>query len=158
MPPRLEGCLPYPTLTREIKDMHEEVELNTTEEGSQSRVVVIDSVKIDGSIHLPGSSREHVVAELKRQECDGNSEWIQRGRGGGAKGSVAGPGLFRSGCVTAEAQVVGGDSTREQVSLHAHVDEGRQWRLGDVSFRETYPAESLAFPSEDGHRRLRIRS
>jgi outer membrane protein assembly factor BamA len=146
IPRRLERCLPYPTLAEEIKDMQDEVEAK--ERKTPQRKVVIDDVNFDGPIHLPNSIREQLITELKQREFDGDYDWLGEIQEVPVRGAWQDQGYFRVNS-TAQARIISSDSTIQHVSVIVHVDEGLQYRLGDVSFREGDPDDPLPFPAEE---------
>jgi outer membrane protein assembly factor BamA len=146
IPRRLERCLPYPTLAEEIKDMQDEVEAK--ERKTPQRKVVIDAVNFDGPIHLPNSIREQLITELKQREFDGDYDWLGEIQEVPVRGAWQDQGYFRVNS-TAQARIISSDSTIQHVSVIVHVDEGLQYRLGDVSFREGDPDDPLPFPAEE---------
>lgn len=155
IPQRLERCLPYPTLAEEIKDMQDEI---TAKEGKPpQRKVVIDAVKFDGPIHLPDSVREQLISELKQQEFDEDRDWLRVIQEVPIRGAWQNQGYFKVAS-TAEAQVISDDSNIQHVSVTVHVDEGLQYRLGELTLREASdPAKPLSFSVEELRKLISLR-
>lgn len=149
--PRLDRCLPYPSLADEINDMREEVRAKiAATEGASAlpRSVVIDDVKFDGPIRLPISARKRLVAELKQGTFQADSEWIGDVQDVSIRGAWADEGFFNV-APTATAQIMSEDSAVQHVLLNVHVDEGFQYRLGEVRFLASSPHDRLIFSNEE---------
>jgi outer membrane protein assembly factor BamA len=153
----LDRCLPYPSLADEVSDMREEVRAkiaaNVGPETAQS-TVVIDEVKFDGPIRLPASAREQLVAELKERTFKADSEWSEDTQWS-IRGAWADEGYYKAE-PTARAQVISTDKTVQHVLLTVHVDEGFQYRLGDIQFRSSDPDDSLIFSSDELRKLLHV--
>ena len=105
--------------------------------------VIIDAVKFKGATHVPRSIRGRLVTSLKQREFDGDSNWIEEFQEA-VRDSWQQQGYFNAK-LRAEAQIVSSDSTRHRVSVTAHIDEGRQYWLGDIRFTDAtvFPPEEL---------------
>jgi outer membrane protein assembly factor BamA len=151
LPPRLERCLPYPTYQREIKTMDEEVAARTGMNESRQRIIV-DDVKFDGPIHVSDAVRQQVVSDLKQHHFNDNSDsksaWLGEIQPVGLMGVWQDQGYFKVEA-TAKEEFIRNDSTGKHVRIIAHINEGPQFRLGDVQFRSSDPAEPLAFGPEE---------
>src|SRR5713226_8552300 len=126
LPRKLKRCLPYPTLADEIREMKEEVEAKTLHPR-----VIIDAVKFEGTIHLPDSIREQLVASLEQREFDADSDWVGELQEVGIRETWLRQGYWRAQ-VRVEAQHISGDSTRQHVLVTVRVDEGPPYQLGDI--------------------------
>jgi len=147
---RLDRCLPYPTLADEIDDMREEVRAKiaaTPGAIAPVRTVVIDEVEFDQPTHLPASSRERLVAELKQGTYRVDSGWLAEIQDASIRRAWADEGFLRSE-PTVEAQVLSTDKTVQHVLLTVHVNEGLQFRLGDVGICSSNPDDPLIFSSD----------
>lgn len=145
LPRRLERCSPYPTLAREIEEMKAETR----------RIVTIDALKFQGSPHLAPLALRQLINSLKQQEFDGDSNWIEELQGA-VRDAWREQGYFKAE-VKAEAQLVSEMSTRARVSVIVHVEEGPQYRLGDVRLRVADPRETLAFPPAELRKLIPLR-
>jgi Surface antigen variable number repeat len=108
--------------------------------------IVIDEVEFDGASHLPGVSRDQLIALLEDREFDDEPNW------------VAGPeehvrefwldrGYFKVR-VTSSEKILTPDPTRRHAAAAFHVEEGPQYSLKDIHFQSSDPAISLAFPPD----------
>jgi len=148
---RLDRCLPYPSLADEINDMREEVRAKvaaTEHVPAIPRTVVIDDVKFDGPIHLPDSTRERLVAELKQGIYKADSGWLAEIQNWPIGGAWQDDGFFKAR-VTATASIISTDPTVEHVVLTIHADEGHQYELGGIQFRSSDPSAPLIFSTAE---------
>jgi hypothetical protein len=165
LPPRLERCLPYPTLAQEISAMNEET--NPSDEQSPEIRRTIISVKFGPETQLPQSLRSQIVSSLKYQQfldkqvgplleigtmglkLDGSeSAWLEEIQEVGIKGLLQDSGYFRPK-VKAEAHYIGGNRRSRRYALTLHIDGGEQFRLGDISFVNDSEDEALAFSASE---------
>jgi outer membrane protein assembly factor BamA len=156
---RLDRCLPYPTLADEIDDMREEVRAKiaaTAGAPAVPRTVVIDDVKFDGPTHLPDATRERLVAELKLRTFEADSGWLEEVQAVSIRSAWLDAGFFKV-APTATVQVIGTDPAVQHVWLMVHLDEGLQYRLGDVGFRSSDPTAPLVFSNEELRKLLQMR-
>ena len=117
--------------------------------------MIVDDVKFDGPAHLPDSSEEReVISELKQHVFDHGSDGLNEVLEVRIRGAWQDQGFFKV-IATGQTEVVYADSTYEHVVITIHVDQGLQYRLGDVRFREADRDEpdNLAF-SREGLRKL----
>ncbi len=143
LPKRLQRCLPYPTLADEIREMQQE---------TPRPKVRIDAVTFPGAIHLPESIWAQIAASLEHASFDSDSDWI-----GEVQQVVTNAwqehGYFYAE-VSAQAHLLSGDPTHQRFSVTVHVDEGRQYWLGDIQFgyATVFPSQELrnVFPLRDG--------
>jgi hypothetical protein len=159
IPRRLDRCLPYPSLADEIDDMREEVsaKIAATETATApARTVVIDDVKFDGPTHMPDAVREHVVAELKLRTFEADSGWLEEIESVSIRGAWLDEGFFKV-APTATVQVISADPVVQHVSLTVHLDEGLQYRLGDVRFRSSDPTAPLVFSNDELRKLIQMR-
>jgi hypothetical protein len=155
---RLDRCLPYPSLADEISDMREEVRAKvaaTERATSVPRTVVIDDVRFDGPTRMP-DVRERVVAELKLRTFEAGSDWLEEVQDVSIRGAWLDAGFFKV-TPTATAQVTSTDPAVQHVLLTVHLDEGLQYRLGDVGFRSSDPTSPLVFSNEELRKLLQMR-
>jgi hypothetical protein len=148
---RLDRCLPYPSLADEINDMREEVRAKiATTEGAPAlgRTIVIDDVKFDAPIHLQNSARQRLLAEIRQRCYDADSGWLGDIQDGSIRGAWADEGFFNVAPI-ATAQVISEDSAVQHILLTVHVDEGLQYKLGEVGIRSSNPDDPLIFSSDE---------
>jgi outer membrane protein assembly factor BamA len=95
--------------------------------------IVIDSVQIDGAMRMPQSVID-VIASIKEREFTGGSGWLEGIEEVGVQAAWQDQGFFRAE-VTGESRLLIEDSTTQHYSLNIHVNEGIQYRLGEIRFR-----------------------
>jgi hypothetical protein len=155
LPRSLERCLPYPTLAEEIEDMREDVRAKMNASASRldrEPTGSIEAIQFDGQIHLPGMVLDELIAELKQHEFKSGSEWLDEIQEVPIKGAWQNNGYFRVK-TTAESQMVHGDFTHLYFSVTVHVNEGLQYRIGDISFSKPPDSgDTKVFFSGEGSR------
>jgi outer membrane protein assembly factor BamA len=147
LPSRLERCLPFPTYAQEVMELNEEVAAKTAFAEPRPRII-IDVVKFEGPIHIPQTTVQQLITELKQHTFDTSKDWLQELQEVGIESVWRDNGYFKS-VVTAKAAFISSDSRGMHVSVTAHVDEGLQYRLGTVQFRSSDPNVPLAFGAEE---------
>jgi len=155
----LDRCLPYPSLADEIGDMREEVRAKIAAAASVTslpRTIVIDDVRFDQPTRMPDSVRERVVAELKLRMFEADSGWLEEIENVSIRGAWLDAGFFKV-APTATVQVISVDPAVRHVLLTVHLDEGLQYRLGDVRFRSSDPTVPLVFSNEELRKLLQMR-
>jgi hypothetical protein len=116
--------------------------------------VFIEDVRFDGPTHMPYSELQRVIEEANEREMDTeNPGWLDVFAEIGLRGAWQNLGYFNVK-VTAKAQSLGSDSESQRFVVTAHVDEGLQYRLGQIRFVNgaAFPAEQLRtlIPMNDG--------
>lgn len=141
LPERVERCLPYPTYAQEVDAMYPKT---WPKKGAPRKVVVIDSVDFDGPITLPEGERLKLVDDLKKQEFDADSKWLDEVAEVELRGTWQDLGYFKV-AAEATARDTGGDALHEHVALIAHVQEGLQYFQGNLKIRSADPDVPLVF-------------
>lgn len=110
--------------------------------------VVVDKVVFDGSISLPGSIRDQVVADLMQQHRSVDTQVLEEWNEVSVRGAWMDEGFFKM-TSTAKSQIISSDATEQHISVTVHVDEGMQYRLKDIRFRKS-PDDWLAQNGDNG--------
>lgn len=149
LPPRLERCLPYPTLAQEISAMQEETKTAGPESLPSPRVIIASLQFAPGS-HIPESVRERITwsIESPRYHDDSQLSWLEEIQDVGIRGALLDSGYFKAK-VNANVRLIDGNEGRRRYVLTVHIDEGRQYRLGDVRFEPTADNKPLAFSTSE---------
>ena len=118
------------------------------------RKVVIENIRFDGPIHLSDTDVTQVIAAMNERDLDAdNPHWTEQFAEIGLRGAWQDRGYFRV-MVTAEAHSLGGEANVERFQVSARVNEGLQYRLGNLRFTggTAIPDRELrqAFPLRDG--------
>ena len=139
--------------------MDEEVAARTRTNEPQQRII-IDDVKFDGPIHVSDAVRQQVVSDLKQHNFNDNpdseSAWLGEIEAVGLRSVWQDQGYFKVEA-TAKEEFIRNDSTGKHVRIIAHINEGPQFRLGDVQFRSSGPGEPLVFGPEELRRLIPVR-
>jgi outer membrane protein assembly factor BamA len=109
--------------------------------------VFIDSVEFEGPTHLPASARQELVSRLQQQEIFAGEDLS-----GEVESSVRGAwqdqGYFQVQ-VQALPQFVRGDEKQQHYSVSVWVDEGIQYRMGNLRVVNANPDDkTTVFPPE----------
>src|SRR3989442_13862597 len=105
------------------------------------RKLIIEGISFDGPIHMPDYVVAQIVADVNDHDWNADDlAWPNEFAEGGLREAWQNQGYFHVQ-VSAEAKSLGQDSGDERFQVIAHVDEGLQYHLGDISF-----AGGTAFP------------
>lgn len=144
IPHRLERCLPYPSFAEEIEEANQEA----GQKAPKPRVVIIEDAEFEGPIHLSEAGREKLIADLRQHRPPADSKWIEAVEEVGVRGAWQDEGYFRANG-RVKARVLYADAEAQHVSLTIAVDEGLQYRLNDIRFREADPRDPELFPTAE---------
>jgi outer membrane protein assembly factor BamA len=97
--------------------------------------LVIDDVKLEGTITLPASDRQEFVESLTHQEKCVTSDWLSEIEEVPARGFWNNRGYVKVE-VKAEAETLNDHSGITHAILTLHIKEGIQYRLKEISFRK----------------------
>jgi hypothetical protein len=152
---RLDRCLPYGSYAREVAAMHAEATAHAGTGSVSPRIVIVDVV-FEDPIRLTSAERETLVRQLKALPIRGEGDWLAEIQDVELSDFWKVRGYFNAQ-LTARAVTVATDGDQQQVVLHIHADEGRQYRLGTIAFRSADPDQPLAFPVVELEKQLRLR-
>ena len=93
--------------------------------------VVINYLNFDGPIHLPDSVVDSMIGRLKQCEFDADSQWLDETLEMWIRATWQNEGYFKVQ-ESARATPLGGDGTYQHFSVTVHIDEGLQYRVGDI--------------------------
>jgi outer membrane protein insertion porin family len=116
--------------------------------------VTVAEVALDGDLHLAAGEKEQVVSSIKQQTYsrgvdEATSEVLERVRTGWQQ-----HGYFKVE-VRGDAKVLTTSPINQRVAVAVHVDEGRQYRFGEITFRNNRAVTNIKalrslFPIADG--------
>ena len=144
MPRRLKGCLPYPTLADEIKEM----EAETAPRRPKVHVVSVSFIGADG---LPESAKARVTSRAEEALFEVDSDWpvyIAED----VKQAMQDYGYFKA-AVRPQPLTLRSNPSGEQASVTFYVTEGPQYRLGQIQF-----AHASVFPIEELRKLVPLRN
>jgi hypothetical protein len=98
---------------------------------------IIDDVIFDGPIHLPPAAVDELVTSIKQRESSASIDLLlEETEEVAIRGAWQDNGYFKVE-VSGRALPLGGDATSQHFSFIFHVDEGLQYRVGDIRFTKT---------------------
>lgn len=106
---------------------------------------IIDDVKIDGAVHISDADRDRLIASIKSREFGPDEDGLEAAEGV-MQGFWQDRGYFRVN-VTTEETVLKSDPTSQHLALSFRVEEGLEYRLHDIRFRNEADTP-LEFPPE----------
>jgi outer membrane protein assembly factor BamA len=147
--PRLERCLPYPTLAQEIKVMRQGTEANEAQQVSAPKIVFV-SVDFQGETRLPQTLQTQLTTSLKRRRAQfygfDPAPLLNEFQEVAVRGALRERGYFNAQ-VDAEFHLLGADPRERRYSVTFRVTDGLQYRLGDVLVKNTSePTFPTVFP------------
>ncbi len=156
LPERVERCLPYPTLAQEIRAMKEETEPTQPQPPRINRTII--SVRFSPETHLPQTFRTQIARSIKSHQFydDSLSDWLKELQEVGVRGQLQDLGFFRPN-VEADAHFIDGNLRNRRYSLTLRIEEGRQYRLGEIRFVNVRENEALAFPTSELREHIHLR-
>ncbi len=147
LPPRLERCLPYPTLADEIRDM--------TTTGAEETVKVkatVDDVRIESTTHLPHDVQRQLRISILETEFTGEPDnWLGELEEVGIRGFLRDRGYIKA-TSRAKAELLGGDPTHKHFRVTIQLEAGPQYRLEKIRFEG-----DKAFSEEELRPLIRLR-
>jgi len=145
LPPRLERCLPYPTLAQEIRTLNEPPAASVSE--SPNPQVAVVSVTFAPNTHLPESTRAEILKVIKSPQFhdDPEKSWLEQIRDVGVLGELQDSGYFLAK-VNAAATLVDSHPRRNRYALRLEINEGQRYTLGDVRLANARDDRPLSFP------------
>jgi outer membrane protein assembly factor BamA len=150
LPPRLERCLPYPTLAQEISEMQEETRAQEPAPVPSPRIVIA-VIQFVPSTHISESVRSRIIRAIKSPQFydDAKMDWLEELQDVGLRGTLQDLGYFNAK-VRIDARLLDVNQRRNRYTLTLHIEEGRQYRLGNVRFKPADPDKlRLVFSPSD---------
>ena len=154
VPPRVERCLPWPTLGQELENFRKEV--RALEKLPPPRRIQIKEVVIQGATQMPQSVQRELIETLKKRTFeDQGNKWIEEIQEIDARAVWQNHGYFTvQVSVKTDVETVAPELTRAKLTIH--VEEGLQYRLGKLTFKNTAD-DFLAFPHETLRKMIPLR-
>jgi outer membrane protein assembly factor BamA len=131
----VQRCLPYPTLAEEIREMRGEPA------SPVAKTMKIDAVRFIGNGPMSSRVRQDVVAQLRKLRPWAGENWAEEAAQI-ARAAWQDHGYFTS-IVEVTSSILREDSTEVHGSVTLRVDQGQQYRLGELHFRSSEPDGSL---------------
>ena len=145
LPPRVERCLPWPTLGQEIEDFRKEVrELEELDPPPRGQIR-IKKVVFQGVTQMPESAQRELAESIKKRTFeDEDGGWLDEIQEIDVRGAWQERGYFQVK-VSAKADIETGGPELAWATVTIRVDEGLQYRLGKLTFSvgTVFPQETL---------------
>src|SRR5579862_348351 len=97
--------------------------------------IIVDNVVFEGSLSLPVSIRDQVIADLMQKRYTVDTQVLEEWNEVSVRSAWTDEGFFEM-MSTLKTQIIFGDATERHVSVLVHIDEGIQYRLKDIRFRK----------------------
>jgi hypothetical protein len=145
--PCIEKKLPYPTLAQELLSY---------KAGQPVTSVVVGDLRLEGDIHNHEAIRKRILIKLKNQEFESESELVDRVGEVEIRGDFQDHGYFEAE-VNVEAQPLDIKDQKQRYLVIAHVNEGAQFRMGDLSFQNADPDRTLTLSRKQLYDQISLR-
>lgn len=121
---------------------------------SGSPEVSIVGLSFSGFLQMPVSEQDQIAAFITRQTYPGPLDQVKGEAEQRVRNEWQNRGYFKVE-VTSDAHVVSSNSAGERIALSVHVDEGQQYRLRQITFRNNKAVSNVKalrslFPIKDG--------
>jgi outer membrane protein assembly factor BamA len=144
---RLEECLPIPSYGSELNQYREEVRKQ-----SASPQLQIRQISFETQNYLSQSVKDQLATVLMNQSYDSDYDWMREAEERALE-TWQEHGYFRA-FVSARSQLLASNDSKQRFALLLVVNEGRQYRLGEISFSRSavFSTSELrnAFPLRKG--------
>jgi len=157
LPPRLERCLPYPTLAQELRTMNEEPKPPAPAQPPAPKVAIV-SIAFAPGTHIPPSVRDRIFWSIKSPQLydDPDQTWLQELQDVGVLGALQDSGYYRA-TVKVDARMVEATQRRNRYALTLHIEEGWRYRLCEVRFEPSGGNTTLAYSSRELREHIHMR-
>ena len=116
-------------------------------------IVMIAELNFEGDLRLPSADRDQIAASLKQRTYSGKPDGVASEISERVKAAWQSSGYFKAQ-VRTDARVLTSGPDNERVAVTVHVDEGQQYRLEEIRFRNNSAINNVAlrnlFPLKDG--------
>jgi hypothetical protein len=128
--------LPYPTFAQEIR----------SENGEQPVArAVLGDLRIEGDVHDRDAVQKRILNDFATKEFESENELVDYVNELGIRGDFQQHGYYEIE-VSSEAQPLDTRDQKQPYLVVAHVKEGEQFRLGELSLLNADPERALIFP------------
>lgn len=146
LPPRIERCLPYPTLAQEIDQMRSETEAALAKPTKEVRIARIE---FQNKMSLPIALEDAISSDLRKHsmrwsEDSDTEEDLNEMAEVGVRGVLQENGFFRP-VVDVHLGDLRERADHYEISLIVFTDTGPQYRPKEINFEPADSRQSLAF-------------
>lgn len=96
--------------------------------------VTISDVMFEGAVEIPVEGQNQIAAAIKQREYSGSAGSVTDGALELVREAWQDRGYFKVQ-VTGESKILSSNPVSSRIALNAHIDEGGQYRLGEITFR-----------------------
>jgi beta-lactamase regulating signal transducer with metallopeptidase domain len=125
----------------------------TTETGSK---IVVADLRIDGDVKDVEAVRARILKELEGREFDSDSRWLAQITEINIRKEFQDRGYFKVVALDPRAEPI--DPEKHRMRVIIHLDEGEQYRAGDISIVSNDPDRALVIPAEELRQQFQLRS
>ena len=125
----------------------------TAETGSK---IVVADLKIDGHVTDVEAVRARILKELEGREFDSDSHWLAEIAEINIRKEFQDRGYFKVVAQDPRAEPI--DSEKRRMRVMIHLDEGQQYRAGDILIVSNNPDHALVIPAEELRQQFQLRS
>jgi outer membrane translocation and assembly module TamA len=148
----VERCLPYPSFAQEISAMDERTDLSQEPSPKTKRDYRFRQMRSRNPTSPISAYPNCQVDETRTVYYDSESDWLEELQDG-IKGLLQDSGYFR---LKVNAHAIDGNHRNKRCALTLHIEEGRQHRLGAISFVRVNDDAALAFPASELREHIRL--
>ena len=124
-------------------------------ERAVSEIVVAD-LRIDGDVQDVDAVRARILKGLEGREFEGNSRWLDEIVQINIRAEFQNRGYFKVVVTDPQAQPL--DPEKHRMLVIIHVDEGEQFRTGNISIVSNDPTRALVIPKEELRQQFQLRT
>jgi hypothetical protein len=153
LPPRLERCLPSPTLAQEISASQDAQDVD-----QPSPKVTIVSIAFTPQSDLPDALRAQIIRIIKSSQLPYSPDdaWLPELQEVDIRGALEDAGYFKC-FVEADKFLVQATPAVRQYGLTLHIDAGARYSLGEVRFANAREGQPLVFSENELRERLAMK-
>jgi hypothetical protein len=153
LPPRLERCLPSPTLAQEISAFHD-----ARDAAQPWPKIAIVSIAFAPRSDLPEALRAQIIGIIKSSQFSDSPDgaWLQELQEDAIRGALQDAGYFKS-LVEADKFLVAAAPAVHQYGLVLNIDSGEKYSLGEIRFANTREGQPLVFSENELRERFAMK-
>jgi outer membrane protein assembly factor BamA len=154
LPPRLERCLPSPTLAQEINSSHD-----ARDAVQPSPEIAIVSIAFAPQSDLPEALRAQIIGIVKSSQLSDSPDgaWLQELQEVAIRGALQDEGYFKC-LVEADKFLVEAAPAVHQYGLVLNIDSGEKYSLGEIRFANAREGQPLVFSESELRERFAMKA
>ncbi len=155
-PPCSEKKFPYPTLAQELHS--EKVGESVPNVGKPVSSVVVSDLRIEGDVHNRKFVRNRILGKLKKREFVSEPGWVDAISEVDIRGDFQDRGYFEVEVGDVEVKQIEVKDQKQRFLLIAHVKEGQQFLMGDLTIQSADPGGTLTISREKLYDQIPLRT